>query len=233
MTLHNGLLSEVKKIFSADWETRSGNVVPEPSDIKLDNEAVEFERATVLYADLNGSTSLVDAYKWWFAAEIYRTYLYCAAQLIRHKGGAITAYDGDRVMGVFIGTSQTTSAAKCALHINYAVETIINPALARQYPATDYSVSHSIGIDTSEVHVARIGVRGENDLVWVGRAANYAAKLTAYDPDKVTWITESAYRRLNDELVHYGPNRDAIWELSYWKAMDDVAIYGSNWWWSF
>ena len=35
-----------------------------------------------------------------------------------------------------------------------------------------------VGIDTGEVRTARIGIRGGNDLVWIRRAANYAAKLT-------------------------------------------------------
>ena len=37
----------------------------------------------------------------------------------------------------------------------------------------------SVGIDTSELFVARTGIRRANDLVWVGRAANHAAKLSA------------------------------------------------------
>jgi class 3 adenylate cyclase len=177
MALEEELKAEVRRIFATNWDERDGRVVPEPEDVSLDNEAVNFERATVLYADLRGSTSLVNANHWWFAAEVYRTYLYCAAKVIRDEGGEITAYDGDRVMGLFIGDMQSTSAARCALKINYAVESIINPALEAQYTSSSYQVQHVIGIDTSPIRAARIGVRGGNDLVWVGRAANYAAKL--------------------------------------------------------
>jgi len=94
------LKGEVKKIFGESWKTRDGDVVPDPENLRLGNDAIEFKRATVLYADLSGSTNLVSTEGWTFAAEIYKTYLYCAARIIRSEGGSITSYDGDRVMGV-------------------------------------------------------------------------------------------------------------------------------------
>src|SRR5207248_4620847 len=103
--------------------------------LKLNNDAVKLD-ATVLYADLSASTGLVDGYKQHFAAEIYKAYLHCAAKIIRSEDGVITAYDGDRVMAVFIGTSKNTSAARSALKINWAVKNIVNPALKDQYSDT-------------------------------------------------------------------------------------------------
>lgn len=169
------LSSAVKIIFREQWQTREGRVVPEPTDIALGNVAVTFNRATVLYADLTGSTKLVDAEGWTFAAEIYKAYLHCATAIIRKQGGYITSYDGDRVMGIFIGDSQTTPAARAGLMINYAVQEIINPALAAQYNKT-YQVKQVVGIDTSEIKAARTGIRGDNDIVWVGRGSQLCCK---------------------------------------------------------
>lgn len=45
------------------------------------------------------------------------------------------------------------------------------------------------GIDTSEIRAARIGVRGGDDLAWIGRTANYVAKLTSCRSDYQTWLT--------------------------------------------
>jgi hypothetical protein len=53
------LKDEVAKIFRSQWTTRNGYVVPDPDDAKLGNDAVVFEKATVLYADLSGSTAMV------------------------------------------------------------------------------------------------------------------------------------------------------------------------------
>src|SRR6266567_1302175 len=179
MSLKEDLTIEVKATFRAQWEAQSTTNVPAPENLKLNaNHAKDLETATVLYADLDGSTNMVDMYDWQFSAEVYKTYLRCASQIMKSEGGSITAYDGDRAMAVFTGELKNTSAVRCALKINWAVEEIIRPALKVQYPSTNFILKHVIGVDTSQLRTARIGVRGDNDLVWIGRAANYAAKLT-------------------------------------------------------
>jgi class 3 adenylate cyclase len=231
MGLFDELRDEVKKIFGESWKARDGDVVPDPEDLRLGNDAVEFDRATVLYADLTGSTNLVDTEGWTFAAEIYKTYLYCAAKIIRSEGGAITSYDGDRVMGVFIGKSQSVPAVRCGLKINYAVQEIVNPQLAAQYPHMKYTVSQIVGIDTSEIRAARTGVRGGNDIVWVGRAANYAAKLTELKMQERTWITKEVYNYLTDDVKLGGESKTPMWKSYKWSQKGDHAIYGSIWRW--
>src|SRR5687768_8827800 len=104
MSLTDELSERVTTIFGERWEKRDGNKVPDTPDLKLSNDAVLLE-GTVLYADLAQSTALVDAYKPHFAAEVYKAYLACASRIITAQDGVITAFDGDRVMGVFIGKS--------------------------------------------------------------------------------------------------------------------------------
>jgi class 3 adenylate cyclase len=70
--------------------------------------------------------------------------------------------------------------------------------LLKQYPHRTYKVRHHLGIDTSSLFVSRIGVRNDNDLVWVGRAANYAAKLCAIREYDTTFITEEVFNVLLD-----------------------------------
>jgi class 3 adenylate cyclase len=228
MGLAGDLTTEVKKIFREQWATRDGTVVPESEDLKLGNDAVKLD-STVLYADLSGSTALVDSKAATFAAEIYKTYLYCAAKIIRSEGGVITAYDGDRVMAVFIGNSKNTSAARTALKINWAVKNIINPAIKAQYQNSTYEVKQTVGIDTSSLFVARTGIRGSNDLVWVGRAANYAAKLSSLTPDYPTGITKDVYSMLHESLKT--TNGKAMWEEFTWNTMGGITIYRSTWLW--
>jgi class 3 adenylate cyclase len=140
MALSDDLTSEVKRIFRERWETTDGLVVPDTDDIALGNQARKLD-ATVLYADMAWSTKLVDSQPPDFAAEVYKSYLLCAARIIRSEEGEITAYDGDRVMAVFLGDSKNTGAARAALKINYARIYIVNPALKAQYPNRRYEVA--------------------------------------------------------------------------------------------
>lgn len=87
MALKDDLEAQVSAIFKAQWIERDGQVVPGDTSVKLGNDAIKL-KATVLYADLADSTILVDNYKKPFAAEIYKTFLHCAAKIITSEGGS-------------------------------------------------------------------------------------------------------------------------------------------------
>ena len=229
MALKDDLETRVKEIFKYQWTTRNGTVVPDDDSVTLGNDAVKLE-ATVLYADLADSTLLVDTKADWFAAEVYKTFLHCASKIISSEGGVITAYDGDRVMAVFIGDAKNTTAARCALHINWVAKNTIQAAMDGQYEGNDYKLYHVCGIDTSELLVAKTGIRGSNDLVWVGRAANYAAKLAAKNHNKATWITQSVYESLHDKSK-FGDTGFDMWVREYNEDVGGLGVYSSTYWW--
>ncbi len=227
MSLKSQLIKEVESIFKSNWDVVLTKSIPDSDDLKLNsNYAKELEEATVLYADLDGSTTMVDDFDWKFSAEIYKSFLRCTAEIIRSDSGIITAYDGDRIMAIYTGDSKNTNAVRSALKINYAAQKIINPALKKQYPNVNFNIKHVVGVDTTSLRVSRIGVHGDNDLVWIGRAANYAAKLTSLSSDTPTWITKAVYDKINKELKY--SNGVAMWQANKWTNMDNLTIYCSN-----
>lgn len=230
MSLKDELDTYVHDVLYGKWETRDGQKVPDTDDISLKNVAVKLD-ATILYADLAESTSLVESYKWWFAAEIYKTYLYCATKTIRAHQGVITAYDGDRVMAVFIGGSKNTNAAKAALKINYTVKKIIQPKLHERYENNKYVLKQRVGVATSEVKVARTGIRGSNDLVWVGKAANRAAKMAALTKAYASFITADVYNMLHEDAKFGGNPKRNMWTDLGHVADAGSKVYGSTWHW--
>lgn len=227
MALVDDLRTEVEATFASTWTSKRSSVAPDDKTVTLANDGVTLD-ATVLYADLDESTALVDNYKAPFAAEIYKTFLRCAAKIIKAEGGDVTAYDGDRVMAVFLGDSKNTSAARAALKLNYARVEIINPAIAKQYGAGSYTLKQVVGVDTSELLVAKTGVRGANDLVWVGRAANHASKLCGLSADYPTRITGEVFERLNASMKVSGGR--SVWEKATWTPTGRT-IYRSKWRW--
>lgn len=231
MALKDDLTSEVGTIFKSAWTETTGRVVPAPSNVGLGNKATQLEKAVVFYADLDGSTNMVDNFSWWFSAEIYKTFLHCAAKIVKDESGVITAYDGDRIMAIFIGDNKYDQAVRAAMKLRWAVANIIEPAMKAQYSTTTFSIKHTVGIDVSDLRAVRTGVRGDNDLVWVGRAANYAAKLNTLSSDYPTWITKDVYDNLSANLI--ATNSQPMWEVRSWTAMGDKTIYRSTWWWAF
>jgi len=223
------LSTYVRSMFSSTWSTRNGQVVPSEADLGLGSDAVVLD-AVVLYADLADSTQLVDGWKPWFAAEIYKSFLYSAATIIRDSGGEITAYDGDRVMAVFIGEAKENRAVRAALKINYAVREVIRPEKSATWPLDNYVLKHVVGIDASELFIARTGIRGANDLVWVGRAANHAAKLASSPDSHQIYITESVLARLDVGLRTV--NGAAVWGQWFSDSLG-YHVYRSDWHQSF
>jgi class 3 adenylate cyclase len=229
MGLKSDLESHVGTVFRTRWTERDGTVVPSDTSVTLGNGAVKID-AVVLYADLADSTEMVDRRTAFFAAEVYKTFLHCSAKIIKSEGGEITAYDGDRVMAVFIGEWKNTSAVRAAMKINAAVRDIIQPSLKSVYKDTDFVLKHVCGIDRSTLFVAKTGVRGANDLVWVGRAANYAAKLSSLPENYQTYITKTVYDGMAD-IAKVTNNQNMWWTIQQTKV--PVQVYGSTWQWNF
>lgn len=181
MTFGEELGAKVRDFVHGSWgEVPNGHAVPAPEDLTFGNSGRRLS-ACIFYADICRSTSMVEELPDTRAAEYYKAYLHCAAKIIKRNDGEITAYDGDRVMAAFLGESKEDHAVRAALELNFAVDEIINPKFSDLYTTTHRRLHHTVGIDASSVLVSKTGVRVDSDLVWVGSAANYAAKLNSFD----------------------------------------------------
>src|ERR1039458_8952687 len=85
------------------------------------------------------------------------------------------------------------------------------------------------GTNRSKLLESRIGVRNDNDLVWIGRAANYAAKLSNLSDEVAIRITHSVYDQMNECVKIGGVNKENMWEERTWTDMNGMKIYRSNW----
>jgi class 3 adenylate cyclase len=199
MTLKADLSDAVQALALGKWDDiPNGTVVPTTQSLTFANTGTRLQ-ATVLYADIHRSTEMVDSLSDTKAAEYYKSFLLCAGRLVRDQGGAITAYDGDRIMAVYLGDEQSNNAVRTAMKLSWAVANIINPLFASVYSSGHRALQHTVGIDCGTLLVAKTGVRGDNDLVWVGSAANYAAKLNSF-PDLDPVFPIRATRRVIDRI---------------------------------
>jgi class 3 adenylate cyclase len=228
MAFKDDLEGRVNEIFQKKWEYRKGITVPDTEALPFDNVGIRLD-ATVLYADLANSTAFVDKLIDFRAAEIYKSYLYCAGRIINANGGAITAYDGDRVMAIYVGDSKNTSAVTTALELNWALINIINPAMRSVYTSDDYVIKHAIGIDTSTLLAVKAGVRGDTDMVWVGRAANHAAKMTTLSENAPIYMSEDVYNTMNDSVRFATSDHRNIWFSFNWDKLNRTIYFANAW----
>ena len=227
MTWIETLRDATDKVFDTAWDVRSGTVIPDTSTVALKDGAVKVD-ATFLYGDLAGSSTLAKMCPWTTTAKVIRAYLDCSTRLIRAWGGEIRSFDGDRVMGVFMGDSKNTNATNCAREIDYTVEKIIGPKATSAFKSikdNDIKIRHAVGIDTGDARAVRAGIRNSNDLIWIGRPPSLAAKLSdirAYP--YAVYISKECYNRLGTagKIVH-GTN---IWEaVTHSYAGEQITVY--------
>jgi hypothetical protein len=75
-------------------------------------------------------------------------------------------------------------------------------------------------------------VRGNNDLVSVGRSPNVAAKLSDIRNSPYrTYITAEVYNKLNKEALYSIDGKKLRWEKrSFSVGGEDMTVYRSKWW---
>jgi adenylate cyclase len=237
-TILDTVTTDDDSTLSAVWSARDGRVVPETDDLTLKNDRVEME-AAVLYADLADSTELAIGSQE-IASEVFKCYLSGVSKIIRWCSGEVRSFDGDRVMGVFLGDHKDSNAARCGLHINYFFTQVLASKFRAFYPAMkDQPFTQTVGIDRSNIYVVRAGVRNGNDLIWVGRAPNVAAKLSSIrEKGLTTLITADVYNNLLDSsrisMYTGAPPNANMWTAYPWNAgvtYGVSTVYGSTWWW--
>lgn len=231
MAKKDELAGDVQTIIGTLWNKRKGQTVPASSEVALAGGAVELD-ATFLYADLANSSRMAKELDRRVAGKIVKAFLATSAKLIKFRGGTVVSFDGDRILGVFYGGSKNSSAARCALNINYTVTKVIRPKFEAKYDSVkdaSFKIRHGVGVDTGTVLAVRAGARGDNDLIWIGRAANLAAKLSDLrESPHHSFITASVYNQMSDgSKFSDGKN---MWEKRTWDFLgDNLNIYRSNW----
>jgi class 3 adenylate cyclase len=235
MAVAEDLETIVRNVLYTAWDLRVGKKVPGTEDVALAGGGVELD-ATVLYADLAESSRLASEFDRRVAAKVVKAFLACCCRLIAHCDGSITSFDGDRVMGVFVGESKNSNAGKCALHIKYAVGQIIRPTLTQYFKSLrteGFSISHGVGIDTGTTLAVRAGQRGSNDLVWIGRAPNLAARLSDLREDPhASFVSEDVFERLNESSKYGGDPKQSMWEKRTFNWLGAaMPVYRSSWHW--
>ena len=210
MGIEDDIRCDVKNALVQKLDVRDGTVVPEVENVGL-NQGVKLN-VTMLYADLADSTDIA-SHDRAMAAKLIKAFLSTSARLIRHNGGYVRSFDGDRVMGVFIGDYKNSSAVQCAMNIDWAVFKVIKPAFEEAYEVFrngTFPLYQCVGVDTGEHLVVRAGIRNNNDLTWIGRAANIAAKLSTIRnfPNNVQ-ITQRVFNVMDEKLKY--SNGQPIW----------------------
>lgn len=133
----------------------------------------------VLYVDIRDSSRLSAGQRPQRLARVYSAFVYAMLTCARRAGGHVRNIIGDRVMVVF----DTGDCGERAFDTARLCNTVAQQMM--RYRVKDFDFRCGIGVDFGTMLVVKAGVprrEGEAEfyrsLVWLGRPANVASKLT-------------------------------------------------------
>jgi hypothetical protein len=143
------------------------------------NQSVKLIETAVLYVDMRRSTELSLRHHSHAVARLYSAFVRAMARCAKVFDGEVRGIIGDRVMMLFNSSDCFTNAVDTAVLINSVCQYVLNKHF------THDEVSFGIGIDYGRMLATKTGVRRHGSaqqsyrsLVWLGRPANVASKLT-------------------------------------------------------
>jgi len=164
----------------------STNNVPDSDDaaitfpnLDVGSQGAKVLETAVLYVDMRRSTQLSLRHHPHTVAKIYSAFVRAMTRCAKVFDGKVRGIIGDRVMMLFDNADCYANAVYTAILINSVCQHVINRHFAHE------EVTFGIGIDYGRMLAAKTGIRRHGSeqqsyrsLVWLGRPANVASKLT-------------------------------------------------------
>lgn len=239
MSLKSDIEEKIAGYLDGDYDRTKMQSVPFPEDIPLGNKAVELQAAT-LFIDVRQSSDITNAFRRQTAAKMMKAYFDGAVRIVNKNDGSVRSFNGDGMLAIFIGDSRTNHAAKAAMNIKWFVNDLLKPAFKQYFSnnktaigsALDFSVGE--GLDEGTIFAVKVGIKGTNDVAWIGRCTNTSAKLSniATSPKSIA-ITRAVYERLNDDRKYSDGTH--MWTDEEFLDIGGVsrAVRRSSYHWSF
>lgn len=186
--LKEELIKDVQTILSNDFNVTvvDTQLVPTINDSaitypNLDKKEMKAKKiqTCVLYIDIRKSTDLNLKHKPNTLTKLYGAFMRSMVKAAQHYNGKVRNIIGDRVMVVFNEKDCFKNAVNTAILLNSIAKYILNKYF------TNNEITCGIGIDYGRMLVSKGGIVKNGDdnapyksLVWLGRPANVASKLT-------------------------------------------------------
>jgi PAS domain S-box-containing protein len=159
------------------------SLMNDPGSIKLGGER---KRATMLFADVRGFTSLASQLPAERVVHILNTYFDEAVRVVFDFDGLLDKFYGDGLMAVFgpprVRADDATRAVEAAIRLHDRV--------AQLGPKLDYPLRISVGLATGEVVAGHFGSAKRMDYTVIGDAVNLASGLQAAAPPGAIYCDE-------------------------------------------
>ncbi|MGX5433377.1 adenylate/guanylate cyclase domain-containing protein [Bacillus toyonensis] len=220
------ITDEIKGIISSEFNITVKDTMCVPTiddpDITYPNldtkeQKCKMIETCVLYIDIRRSTDLNLNHRQATMAKLYSAFVRAMTKAGSYYGGKVRNIIGDRVMIVFDAEDCFKNAVNTAILMNSVSTYVID----KQFPHNE--IKCGIGIDYGKMLVTKTGVikNGKENvsnksLVWLGRPANVASKLTDSANKKY-----SESKIIEVPTVHEGHKYSHLSDLQWYSYSQD------------
>jgi PAS domain S-box-containing protein len=177
----SGRVAETFSRYLAPHVVRS--LMDDPSSIKLGGERT---RATMLFADVRGFTSLATRLPPERVVDILNMYFEEAVGVVFEHDGLLDKFYGDGVMAVFGPPRVRDDDARRAVE----AAIVLHERVAKLGPRLDYPLEISVGLATGDVVAGHFGSTKRMDYTVIGDAVNLASGLQSAAPPGAIYCDE-------------------------------------------
>ncbi len=194
-------LRETKELIRATFERFVAapvvdQLLRDPSRVQLGGK---LQNVTVLFADLEGFTSLSELTPPQELLSVLNKYHTFIVKIIQRYGGTVDKFLGDGVMALYNTpleqSDHTARAVKSVLYIEDEIHHF------HEDVEPQYRIKINFGIHTGSAVVGNVGTTDIMDFTAVGDAVNVAARLQGLASGGQILISEAVYREVEDFVI--------------------------------
>jgi adenylate cyclase len=163
------------------------SLVDDPQAVRLGGERC---RATMVFADIRGFTSLAATLEPERVSEILNAYFEEAVRIVFEHDGLLDKFYGDGVMAVFGPPRPRADDAQRAVAAALRLRDVVDNELAKRLA---YPLAISIGLASGEVVAGHFGSQLRMDYTVIGDAVNLAQGLQSASPAGGLYLDEATY----------------------------------------
>jgi class 3 adenylate cyclase len=185
-------------------------VLPRRAPAHLEGER---RLATVIFADVQGSTDLVGRIGTEAWVEIMNRVLHILASEVYRFGGQVDQFRGDGLVAFFGASSAHEDDPECAVLAAMAMQRAIKPYVAELVERKDIDLQLRVGVNTGEVIATRVGdSRRYSEDTAMGEGIALAARMEAAAEPRTVLVSENTYRLVESQFE--------------WQPLGEITVKG-------
>lgn len=179
-------------------------LLKQPEKVRLGGQLQEI---TVLFADLEGFTSMAEEVSPEHLLEVLNRYHALVIDHVKNQGGTVDKLLGDGLLALYNAPLQQEAHALRAIHTAVNIRNAL-PALHEEFE-TRFRLHVNFGIHTGEAVIGNVGTADVMDYTAIGDTVNLGSRLQGLSHGGQITISKEVYDQVADYIIseQLGPKK--------------------------